>query len=290
MPCALADNADYPDYLKSILKEIEAGNDEELKACACSLKTPTTDEGCPILDENNKIGAFPFCWEFTEDLSKVGNGTFNPLKLTLKDAMWLYWQSKNTIQQISWGEILSSCFGGEARVDIKIMSNNMLKTDPSTGVQIKAKKELVCRKNITVNSKYISSGGCKDSPQNFSTNFIIAEFFAVAGNDCNATVPLKQYYIKEGNEYYFYPSVIYRYNGYWHSVLEADSSTVTPPNNCGANPCQSTITPLVLNIKINKTNYSMNTYSYQSYIPFDNSCATGPSPVDFNQGNLTISE
>jgi len=38
MPCGTS-NSNYPDYLKSIIKAIEAGNDETLKACACNLRS-----------------------------------------------------------------------------------------------------------------------------------------------------------------------------------------------------------------------------------------------------------
>jgi len=38
MPCGTS-NSNYPDYLKSIITAIEAGNDETLKACACNLRS-----------------------------------------------------------------------------------------------------------------------------------------------------------------------------------------------------------------------------------------------------------
>lgn len=100
MPCALTEPDNYPDYLKSYLKEITAGNDDELKACACSLKTPTTEEGCPILDEDGKVGAFPFCVTNIANIS-VGGICGGPewyacsyeqgSGLTLKQAMQMYW-------------------------------------------------------------------------------------------------------------------------------------------------------------------------------------------------------
>ena len=86
MPCALTSDADYPDYLKSILKEIEVGNDEKLQACACSLKTPITDEGCPITDSDGKLGLFPECLVIED----------NGLQLfTLKEIMEIYWKTKS---------------------------------------------------------------------------------------------------------------------------------------------------------------------------------------------------
>jgi len=86
MPCALTEPNNYPDYLKSILKEIDAGSDDELKDCACSLKTPTTDEGCPITDSDGKVGLFPGCLVIED----------NGLQLfTLKEIMEIYWKTKS---------------------------------------------------------------------------------------------------------------------------------------------------------------------------------------------------
>ena len=97
MPCALTSGADYPDYLKSILKEIDAGNDEALKVCACALKSPVTDGGCTILDEDDKIVAFPFCLP-TET---IANNNFYydsemtvSIGLSYKQAMNIYWKRK----------------------------------------------------------------------------------------------------------------------------------------------------------------------------------------------------
>jgi len=95
MPCALVEPDNYPDYLKSILKEINAGNDSESKACACQLKTPVNDEGCLITDEDGKVLAFPFCLdEENPNLSSSEyNGVFytSDIGLSYKDAMNLYW-------------------------------------------------------------------------------------------------------------------------------------------------------------------------------------------------------
>lgn len=100
MPCALTEPDNYPDYLKSYLKEIAVGNNEELKTCACQLKTPLNNEGCPIVDEDGKVGAFPFCVTNIANIS-VGGICGGPewyacsyeqgSGLTLKQAMRMYW-------------------------------------------------------------------------------------------------------------------------------------------------------------------------------------------------------
>ena len=51
MACSLT--SDYPDYLASIVRTIEAGNDETLKACACNLRA--------FIDVNKKRYFLPAC-------------------------------------------------------------------------------------------------------------------------------------------------------------------------------------------------------------------------------------
>ena len=113
MPCALTSDADYPDYLKSILKEIEAGNDEELKACACALRSPVTDEGCPVVDEDGKVGAFQSCVIETDSdpaLLRDGFIQFYPVGVSLKQAMKWIWKSRAFTGSGS-GQQQSDCCG-----------------------------------------------------------------------------------------------------------------------------------------------------------------------------------
>ena len=105
MPCALTSDADYPDYLKSILKEIEAGNDEELKACACALRSPVTDEGCPVVDEDGKVGAFPYC---IAEGNNVGPTTPRPLGFSMKQIMRMYWFGFNIDIYLSVNTIIQA--------------------------------------------------------------------------------------------------------------------------------------------------------------------------------------
>jgi hypothetical protein len=88
MPCAITEPGNYPNYIKNILKTIEVGNDNDLKACACSLKTPLNNQGCPIIDSNGKIGVFPVC---------IQDGIPFPsqyLDLSLEELMALFWTVK----------------------------------------------------------------------------------------------------------------------------------------------------------------------------------------------------
>ena len=95
MPCAAINNIDDRDYIKSLKKNVLVGNDGEEKACLCQCKVPTTSEGCPILDENNKVGLFPFCIPLVS-LSSVGTNTAYPVKMKLNQVMDLFW-AKNII-------------------------------------------------------------------------------------------------------------------------------------------------------------------------------------------------
>ena len=93
MPCGLTSNLDYPDYLKSILKEIKAGDDEEAKTCACYLRSPRTEGGCLIRDEDDKIVAFPFCLSDTNpNLGNENDFYISDIGMSYKDAMKLYWK------------------------------------------------------------------------------------------------------------------------------------------------------------------------------------------------------
>jgi hypothetical protein len=53
MACGLTSSLSYPDYLKSILKEINIGNDTDLKVCACNLSS--------YIDVNTKPYLLPIC-------------------------------------------------------------------------------------------------------------------------------------------------------------------------------------------------------------------------------------
>ena len=101
MPCPLIESDNYPDYIKSILKQIEIEDDEELKACACSLKTVLDEQKeCVVPMTDGKLALFPFCIEDTETdptTIYVNGGSSDywifPLGISLDDLMLLYWQN-----------------------------------------------------------------------------------------------------------------------------------------------------------------------------------------------------
>ena len=187
----IKDYYDYPDYLKKLIKEVEMGNDNVLKECLCKLKSPVTEDGCLILDEDKKVAAFPFCCELTTDdpLEIVAsipgaNYWFYPIKLTLRQMMKLYWNTKKATSMTYRNgpctiPFSSSC--GEVYSDVK---------EP---------KKRVCLSNISFFIAAINNYTHKCDPENNGATFSL--FIGGFGTypDC--------YMRKEGTKYFFYPSM-----------------------------------------------------------------------------------
>ena len=199
MPCALTSDADYPDYLKKILKEIDVGDDEKLKACACKLVTPLTDEGCEILDEDKKLGAFPFCIPLVEN--GVGDNTDYPLKLTLKQAMNLYWETTTwNFVAFANGASNCSCSVGCGATTEYINYSGSKRITSGTSIEIESappKKNLVCPNYFEYLSNFDGQRCAGDCIQLVGEDQIVASAFA-------GDLPLMRMK-KEGNIYYFYP-------------------------------------------------------------------------------------
>lgn len=105
MPCGATSNLDYPDYIKSMLKIINVGNDTTLKGCACSLNTPLTSEGCPFVDEDGKVAIFP---PYVGCLPNTANGQF---EMSLEDVMAFVWKTKKLKFTVSYFATASSNYG-----------------------------------------------------------------------------------------------------------------------------------------------------------------------------------
>ena len=199
MPCALTEPDNYPDYLKSILKEIEAGNDEKLKACACSLQTPITDEGCPITDSDSKLGAFPFCIPLVAN--GVGDNTDYPLKLTLKQAMNLYWQTTSWgFGAFANGASNCSCSVGCGTLTEYRNHSGSKRITSGTSIEIESappKKNLVCPNYFEYLSNFDGEACGGLCTELVGEDQIAASAFA-------GDLP-RMRMKKEGNIYYFYP-------------------------------------------------------------------------------------
>ena len=238
MPCALTEPDKYPDYLKAILKTINAENDDNLKTCACSLKSPVTDDGCLIVDEDDKIGAFPFCCTLVTD--GVGNNTNYPLKLTLKQAMLLYWQTIDFTHNITpaasygvYGQPPGDCgaAGGAAEID-QTDSDSLLITDADYNVVTEAKQR-VCSCHMYLYYTFPN------------TSAQILGYLFGSG--------IKMKYKIEGMTYYFYPKFemnrIGDYNFGW-SINEFSSG------DCPCVCCSPYLTYTDFKVKINEIEVS----------------------------------
>jgi hypothetical protein len=90
MPCPI--EKDYQPCLKSLIEEILGGNDAELQACACALtRIPLDDEGCPCVDQDKKVIAFPFCLATSCPSFPPEYNLKCDIGLPYKDAMKFFW-------------------------------------------------------------------------------------------------------------------------------------------------------------------------------------------------------
>jgi len=167
MPCALTEPGNYPDYLKKILSIIDVGNDNDLKACACSLRSPVNSEGCLILDSDNKIGAIPTCF--------AGECGFchGLVTTNLSDLMEIYWKVKSWKITASGGFVTSdetpasvsySGSFGLIRENPIISQKNLVCIAASFGgFYFRGEKTIACR----YHNQYVSGGS------NLNTGFVI---------------------------------------------------------------------------------------------------------------------
>ena len=86
----------FPSYLQTIIREIQLGNDQAKKTCICNLKVPLKEDGCPILDSDNKAGAFHACLEVGTPPSN-GSDTNFPFSINLAEISKIYWQQNGSI-------------------------------------------------------------------------------------------------------------------------------------------------------------------------------------------------
>jgi hypothetical protein len=216
MPCPLTSDFDYPDYIKDILKEIDNGDDKELKSCACNMVSPLSEDGCLLVDENNKVGLFPFCCTLVTD--GVGDDTAYPLKLTLKQAMDLYWQTTNWKFSAS-AQSSSSCGNSWS---INYTQKERISSSVSDVGPPPPSKNLVCQ-NIfqyiaNYNGSFCNSLGCNSI---MPSDYIMSSIFE--------TLSDKMKYKKEGETYYFYP---YFYLGAIGTYGTCAGTTTTIAGQC----------------------------------------------------------
>jgi len=143
MACGSNSKANFPSYLKSILKDIDNGNDNELKSCACSLKIPTTNAGCFISDRGIN-GAFPFCL-INGTPEETGPNTYYPISFKLADLMKWYWTGDKYKIKINWsGTERGDC--GRNAVETQTADFDFQESD---FLAEKDKKKRVCAQSAT---------------------------------------------------------------------------------------------------------------------------------------------
>jgi hypothetical protein len=215
MSCALVDNIDYPPYIKNILDTLSVGNgNPEAKNCACLLKTPLNEDGCPILTSDNKFAVFPFCWTFIEGQPPTPFAS-QPLKLTADQAMELYWKS-NSVSNINL-TYQSKAFGGcpqDSYFYMRPDGNTKLEKRKFLDNQLlldnRDIKKLLCSHYVAFSQDF----ELEDCDGNISYDrFEVMKFFGG-----------QNYINKENNIYYFYPST-YINIAFYTTVL---NSTLTP--------------------------------------------------------------
>lgn len=184
---------DYPDYLKKLIKEAGLDDNDELKKCICKMRTPLDADYCIIKDEDQKVGVFPFCSELVE--SGVGDNTEYPLKLTLKQAMNLYWKTKKW--QFNAHASGSSCsssteitFTG-SKITFEPFNDEVGPPPPQ--------KNLICQNFFNCIGDYTGQtcgAGTPPCSPISDSNVVICSMF-------ESFLPMK--HKKEGSIYYFYP-------------------------------------------------------------------------------------
>lgn len=147
MPCAAINNVDDRDYIKSLKTNVLVGNDDEEKACLCQCKVPTTSEGCPILDENNKVGLFPFCIPLVNP-SSVGANTAYPVKMKLNQVMDLFWAKNIMVNAFVVGSngMISNACGPNTKTYVNFgIEDTLMGNNEEQGMQLKkTRKQLLC--------------------------------------------------------------------------------------------------------------------------------------------------
>jgi hypothetical protein len=235
MPCAVTEPNNYPDYIKSILKEISAGNDDDLKGCGCGLRSPVTEDGCLILDEDRKVAAFPFCCPLVT--TGVGANTNYPLKLTLKQAMLLYWQLKSFnhsfIEYNKYGTFSqppTECKGGDSIPSTTQASSGSILILNANAETITEYKKRVCPCSISLYYSF-----------NSTTEGIFGHLF---GSGIEPQIKYK----KQGNTYYFYPFFEMTSIGEYGQAWSINEFSV---GDCPCSCCSPFLTNTTFNVKIN---------------------------------------
>lgn len=248
-------NLQYPDYIKSVINTINAENNKTLKSCLCSNKIPRDENGCAILDENGKAGLFPFCAPIVEN--GVGDDTNYPLKLTLKQAMSLYWKVNSWTFKAA--NFVQGC--GACTYSIDFNGSQIYGSVPIM-------KERVCKKAYNFLTNYTTENCCVGSIPPCSTASETGVIVASLFDDPDAPMKCK----KEGSVYYFYPIFSIGISHYSVSAAQTQSAA---NDLLGIGPKEN-MPPLTKSVKIIDSNVNFRYYRAK----WANS--EGPPPCSYN--------
>jgi hypothetical protein len=223
MPCPpVKDYYDYPDYVKKIIKEVEEGKVEKLKACLCKLRTPVDENYCIIKDEDQKVGVFPFCSVLVED--GVGDDTDYPLKLTLKEMMKLYWKTTNWKFSATHNSSCSCSY----KADL-IQNRRISQGDPE--LPVLPLKNLTCFHSFDYTADSKGETCCPNpTPPGGTTCYPISSSNTIVASLLGGPAhggPIAKHK-KEGNIYYFYPSFFLGFYIYAQGTATTQEGAIPP--------------------------------------------------------------
>lgn len=190
-------NISFPSYLDSLIKEISNGTDKSKKICACNLKIPKKEDGCPILDSNGKAGGFNECL-IIDNPGSTGPDTNFPFSMNLAEISKIYWQGKKWTMNFSvssWNET-ADC--GRKATFTQDGQNNPKDTNIITPEEI---KERICSTSFEQASTSLN-GKVKSKPN--STNPCEEESETESGASFSVTIDidLASSYLQENGTFW----------------------------------------------------------------------------------------
>jgi len=130
---------EVPSYLRQILSEINNGDNDELKSCACQMQAVRSPDGCLILDRDNRIALFPFCLLLGTP-PETGPGTDYPVSFNLTDFGKWYWTGDKFKINFTW----SGTERGDCGRNSVFTQNGNFGPQESDFITEKDKKKRVC--------------------------------------------------------------------------------------------------------------------------------------------------
>jgi hypothetical protein len=187
----------FPSYLDSLIKEINYGTSNAKKNCVCNLKIPKKEDGCPVLDSNNKAAGFNECL-IIDNPPSTGPDTNFPFSMNLADISKIYWQGKKwkmTFSVSSWDET-GDC--GRKSTFSQDGTNNPKDTNIITPEDL---KERICSASFQTASTSVN-GKVKFKPNGTNPCEEASESEADASFSVSVTIDLSSSYLQEDGTFW----------------------------------------------------------------------------------------